>query len=345
MKTANFTILFLTTLFSIAQNNSIKEEKFVSIGGIEQWITINGDDISKPVILFLHGGPGSTMSQYDDAMYGTWKKEFILVNWDQRGAGRTYGRNAPKGLTEDYLTGNPLTVEQMTKDGIELTKYLLDHLNKKKIILLGTSWGTVPGTEMALAKPELFYAYVGHSQFVNFTENIDFAYQKSYALAENSKDFDALEILQELGKPPYDNAKNYGQLIRIIKKYERENSTPAPDNWFMLAPEYNNEKDAKDREDGDDYSFINFVGNKKLGIKSMVSEINFKENGQKFKIPVYLIQGEQDILTAKAINKPYFDSITAPKKEYFLLPNAAHGFNQSVIDKQYEVVTSYIALE
>jgi predicted alpha/beta-fold hydrolase len=80
----------LLTLTLNAQTKSINEEKFISIGGIEQWVTIKGSDITKPVILFLHGGPGSVISPYSDAVYGEWEKEFVLVNWDQRGARKDF---------------------------------------------------------------------------------------------------------------------------------------------------------------------------------------------------------------------------------------------------------------
>ena len=83
-------LLILVSLISItlvAQTNAIKEEKFITLGGIEQWVTIKGNDRANPVILFLHGGPGSVMTPYADAIYGSWEKEFTLVNWDQRGAG------------------------------------------------------------------------------------------------------------------------------------------------------------------------------------------------------------------------------------------------------------------
>src|SRR5664279_1943582 len=66
--------------------NRIMEERFIRINGIEQWVTIKGDR-TKPVILFLHGGPGSPLSPYADAIYSKWEKDFILVQWDQRGAG------------------------------------------------------------------------------------------------------------------------------------------------------------------------------------------------------------------------------------------------------------------
>lgn len=331
-------LLLLSTTVSIAQNTPINESKFISIGGIEQWITIQGKDQSKPVVLFIHGGPGSTMSQYDNTMYGEWKNDFVLVNWDQRGAGRTYGRNVPATVDEAYWIENPLTVKQMTKDGIELAQYLIQYLNQEKIILVGTSWGSILGTEMALSNPELFHAYVGNAQFVNFSENINYAYQTVLEMVKKSNDVNAIKILESLGKPPYANAKSYGQLLRVVKKYERKNSTPAPTTWFKLALEYDNEKDSKHRYDGDDYSFVHFVGHGKLGIKSMVSDTDFSMTGTEFEIPVYLIQGENDILTAKEVNRPYFDKIVAPDKAYLLVPNAGHGHNQFVVEKQYEVV-------
>ena len=347
MKIIRFVLLIaiLNTSLLTAQKISINEERFVNVGGIEQWITINGEDKTKPIILFIHGGPGSTISQYKGSFYDDLKSEFILVNWDQRGAGRTYGRNAPTELSEEYFVKNPLTVAQMAEDGIELTKYLIDYLEQKKVVLMGTSWGSILGTEMALHSPELYHAYIGHAQFVNFAENISYAYKKVYKFAETEKDEQNINKLRSLGKPPYDNAKSYGQLLRVVKEYERKKSVTAPDNWFQLSPEYDNEKDSKDRYDGDDYSFINFVGHEKLKIKSMVSEIDFNEYGLQFDIPVYYIQGKEDILTSTAINKPYFDKIKAPKKKYFLVPDAAHGFNRSLVEKQYEILTKHLSFE
>ncbi len=330
--------VFLSSISAIAQTQSIHEEKFISIGGIEQWVTIKGKDVNKPVVLFLHGGPGSVMSPYNDTIYGAWEKYFVLVNWDQRGAGKTYGRNVPSEIDENYWIENLLTVEQMTEDGLELTEYLIQHLGKQKVILLGTSWGSILGTKMAIERPDLFSAYVGHAQIVNFSENLKYAYQKVYKMAEHAEDKVSVEKLQSLGEPPYDNAKNSGQLLRVIKQYERDNSIPAPDHWWKVAPEYDNELDAKHRYDGDDYSFIHFVGHEKLGIKSMVSDIDFNRDGLEFKIPVYLVQGEEDILTSQEMTKPYFDKIKAPTKEYFLLPGAGHGHNQSVVDQQLQII-------
>ena len=107
-----------------ASNQYLNEEKFVLIQGIQQWITIKGNR-SKPVILFLHGGPGSPVSPYSDNLYKSWEKDFIIVQWDQRGTGRTFGKIAPEELTPEYLKANPLTLAQMAADGVELSEYLL----------------------------------------------------------------------------------------------------------------------------------------------------------------------------------------------------------------------------
>lgn len=333
---AVFVFLTLTTS-SFGQSKSINESAYITIGDIDQWVTIRGNDTTKPVILFLHGGPGSTMSQFENTMYESWEDNFILVHWDQRGAGRTYGKNAPSKLDEKYLQNTPLTVRQMTKDGIELCKHLITHLKKDKIILVGTSWGSILGVEMILKSPELFKAYVGHSQVINPEEGLKYAYKRTLELSQFTKDSASLKKIKFLGPPPYNNARSTGQLLRIIKKYERANSIPAPHHWFKIASEYDNEIDAKNRYDGDDYSFCYFAGFEKMGIKSMVAGIDYTKTGLDIKVPVYFIQGEHDILTPKELTKPYFESISAPTKKYFLVPNAAHGHNQAVVDDQFKI--------
>jgi len=313
----------------------IHEEKFVLVNSIEQWVTIHGNS-TKPVILFLHGGPGSPISPYSATLYKDWEKEFIIVQWDQRGSGKTFGRNAPEELTPEYLKANPLTVEQMVADGIKLTEYLLQTLAKKKIILFGTSWGSVLGVKMATDRPDLFYAYVGHSQITDPADDLP-QYNKVYHLAEKNQDTTSLAILNTMGPPPYTEAKNMGKLFRIVKKYERENSTPAPDSWFVVTPDYDNAKDNQHRSDGDDYSFVNYVGDQRLGITAMRATINLMKNNTGFKIPVYFIQGAEDLLTPPEATKKYFNSLNAPAKKYYLLSKTAHGFNSSVLETQYKI--------
>ncbi len=126
---------------------------FVEIGGIEQWITIRGEDRNNPVLLFLHGGPGDATNPWGYAAFRSWLKYFTVVQWDQRGSGRTFGRNGEASAS----TINP---DRMIQDGIELSELLKKRLHKDKIVLVGHSWGSVLGFFMVKSRPDLFYAFV-----------------------------------------------------------------------------------------------------------------------------------------------------------------------------------------
>src|SRR6185503_7843757 len=77
--------------YAITSTNGIDEGRYVMVGGIEQWITIRGEDRRNPVLLFLHGGPGDATNPWAYAVFRSWAKYFTVVQWDQRGTGRTLG--------------------------------------------------------------------------------------------------------------------------------------------------------------------------------------------------------------------------------------------------------------
>src|SRR5688500_1447220 len=154
-----------------ANPTGIREHGFIRIGGIEQWITVDGADRDNPVVLFLHGGPGNATSAFAGAMFAGWEKDFTLVQWDQRGAGRTFGRSGPS-------IASTLSTDRMASDGVEVAEYLAKRLDKRRIILVGNSWGSLLGVHIVKRKPALFHAYVGTGQFVNMRENFRVSHQR-----------------------------------------------------------------------------------------------------------------------------------------------------------------------
>jgi len=162
-------------------SHAIGEQLFVPIGGIEQWVTIKGQDAGNPVVLYLHGGPGNVMSPFADAFFKSWWRHLTLVMWDQRGAGRTYGKTGPS-------VEPTMTIDRLAQDGIEVAEFLTKHLHKKKVILVGASWGSILGVHMAKMRPDLFCAYVGTAQDVNIQANFAAAYPRLLALARAAAD-------------------------------------------------------------------------------------------------------------------------------------------------------------
>ncbi len=120
---------------------------YVDINNTKQWISIYGQDKDNPVLLYLHGGPGSATSAYDYAFTRKWSDVYTVVTWDQRNCGKSYSSDQ---------NDTALTYDLMMSDGVEMTKYLLDYLGKDKITLLGHSWGTYFGSNLVLAYPEYY---------------------------------------------------------------------------------------------------------------------------------------------------------------------------------------------
>ncbi len=321
-----------------AATSALHEEKFVLIGGIEQWVTINGTSCANPVVLIVHGGPGNPMTPYGDAIYGAWTKQFTIVQWDQRGAGRTYGRNrllperdASKWTPEQLEQLPPLTMARLTQDGTEVASYVAARLNQSKVILVGGSWGSALGVQMVKARPDLFHAYVGTGQMVHHTENEVSTYETLLGMARVAKDAKTVTALEALGAPPWANPRAFGIVRKATRIYEAKTTTPPPKSWWTPAVLYATEEAQLDYEAGEEYSFLQFVGFKGNG---MLSTIDLYKLGTTFDVPVFMLQGTEDLVTTPTVAKRYFDTIIAPSKEFILLPKTGHDPNQIMLDTQ-----------
>jgi pimeloyl-ACP methyl ester carboxylesterase len=309
-------------------SGKVDEKGFVQIGGIPQWVTVKGDRCANPVILFVHGGPGNPMSLFSDAIYGGWAADYTIVQWDQRGSGMTYGKNRPSDDT-------PLTIEQISDDGIELARYLTQHLGKRKVILMGGSWSSIIAIHMIKAQPQLFTAYLGWSQMVSYRDNPPATYARVLGMARQAGDTDSVTKLEALGAPPWTDPRAFGIMRRVDRKYETLATDPAPSSWWRPAAEYTTPQAEADYTAGEDYSYLQFVGLKGDG---MYSHVDLPALGTRFEVPIFLLQGEADYLTVPEISRRYFDSLTAPKKAFILLPRTGHDPNQIMVDAQYAIL-------
>lgn len=321
-----------------AKDRALHEHAYVSIGGIEQWITIDGADCANPVILFVHGGPGNPLSPFIDELYGAWRTSFTIATWDQRLSGRTYGRNEPvTEVTEERLAATRLSIDLLVSDGIEVAEHLRRRLGKQKIILTGSSWGSVLGVHMAHERPDLFVAYVGVAQLVNERDNLSSSYSATLEMARRKQDTAAIATLEELGPPPWTNPRNFGRMRRVIRKYEAETTSPAPE--FKFAAEYASDADRAAYDAGEDISFIKYVGMKGDG---MATRVDLPALGKKYALPMFFIQGEEDLLTRPSVTRAFVDSLQAPRKQLVMVPRAGHDPNFALIDAHYRVLTEVV---
>jgi pimeloyl-ACP methyl ester carboxylesterase len=295
--------------YAITAPNGIDEASYVKIGGLEQWVTVRGEDRKNPVLLFLHGGPGDATNPWGYAGFRTWLKYFTVVQWDQRGAGRTFGRNGA-------AAASTITIERMVQDGVELTELLSKKLQKDKIVLVGHSWGSILGVFMVKARPELFYAFVGTGQVADPLRNYAVAYAALVERASREGNARALQELNEVGAPPYKDGKGFGVQRKWSNLFEGADAFIKSTVGFALtAPGYSL-GDINDWFEGQIVSAEHLV--------PKTSALDSKLLGGKFAIPVFVIQGAEDFTTPTSLAKTYLNSLDAPRKAFAAIDGAGH---------------------
>jgi pimeloyl-ACP methyl ester carboxylesterase len=296
---------------SAAAPKAIDEQTFVRIGGIEQWISIRGHNRDNPVILILHGGPGVSNAPFAPAFI-PWEKHFTLVEWDQRGAGRTFGRNGSEG------TG-VLSLDRLTQDGIELTQYLRSLLQKDKVIVFALSFGSVIGLKMVHARPELFAAYVGSGQFVNAADGDALGYRLTLAQARALGNTEAINALEAMGPPPWPDVKTRSAAKGWATRMTKADDPASKMNvaaMLKALPDYS-EADLKNLAAGMAFSTEPLVRD---GMS-----FDARAFGPRFPVPLFIFQGADDLNTPTPLVQRWFADLDAPTKAIVIVEHASHG--------------------
>jgi pimeloyl-ACP methyl ester carboxylesterase len=298
---------------SFAWARAVDEEGFVEIGGIQQWVAIRGADRNAPVLVIVHGGPGAAWSGFVVPQFAAWEKRFPLVLWDQRGAGRTFGRSGP--------VGTDITIQRMALDGIEVAQYVCKRLHRSRLILMGVSWGSVVAIHMVKTRPDLFHGYVGAGQVVNWHANEALAYKQVLAKARKAADQEGITALEKIGPPPYDNLRSLG--IRSNWAAQFEPGAPTSAELLKMpfsAPGYS-KADAQNWLEGLDTSQEHFFG---ATMDGPFTKEDLGALGTKFEVPIFFFQGTEDDVAPATLVKSYSKSLQSPHVEYVPIEGAGH---------------------
>jgi pimeloyl-ACP methyl ester carboxylesterase len=298
-----------TRQYAISSPKGIDEGSFVTIGGIEQWITIRGLDRENPVLLFLHGGPGDVTNPWTFRLFAPWQKYFTVVQWDERGAGRTLRRSGPS-------VAPTITLERMVQDGIELAEYLRKHLGKDKIIVVGHSFGSNLGTRMAKERPELFNVYVGTGQVADATKNYSVTFEALLKKAKTLGVPQAIDELTRVGPPPYESSEGYRVQRKWANAFEGADEFLDGTIGLALVAPGNSVQDINDSAEGQ------MLSGERLW--SQLKSVRPADLGLEFSIPMFVFQGDEDFTTSTALARDYLESIKAPRKEFVPIQGGGH---------------------
>lgn len=303
--------------------NSIASLEPVRIGGIKQWVLIRGADKNNPLLLFLHGGPGSAQIGFIRKYEQELEKHFIVVNWDQRGAGKS-GRK---------IDPSTMNLAQFVEDTHELITYLLSRFGQEQLFLTGHSWGSILGVLTAQQYPESIHAYIGISQLVNIELNEQISYAFALERAKEANHQNAIAALSKIGAPPYQNFKAMMKQRKWLLKFlPMELSS----SYLLRAIPSSKEYTLKDW-----FFFAKNVLSSNRALWNEFMAVDLFEKVPALDVPVYLCEGYHDYQAPFELAEQYIEQLRTPLKEIFWFEHSGHSPHISE-SKRFSEVCLYV---
>ncbi len=308
---------------------SIASLEQVELNGSRQWITVRGRDINRPVLLFLSGGPGGSELPSTRLHLAELEEHFVVVNWDQPGAGKSYGA----------VDINALTPERYQADGKALAEYLCRRFDEKKIYLMGESWGTILGIWLVRDNPDLFYAFISSGQMVNTTENDLLGYEFALRSLTEKGDLETVEALKRNGPPPYTEGNltmTYAAYLGVLNDYMNEHAHGEGEDADILV-------DAIQQPEYGLLDKVNWVRglievfNK---VYPQLADLDFTTQANHLDVPVYFMVGRYDVNAMASLVERYYAVLEAPDKELIWFEKSGHPPLYSEAGKVIDVVVN-----
>lgn len=297
----------------IAKENSIAELRKVQLNGRKEWVSIRGENRNKPLLLFLAGGPGGSQLAATRYELAELEKDFVVVNWEQPGSGKSYSAIPKKQLTPEIYV----------QDGTALVRSLLKEFRQEKVYLVGESWGSALGIFMAKEQPELYHAFMGTGQMVAFEETEKIDYALAMKLAKENGDQKIVDSLRKNGTPPY-----YGKSVTtksaVYLNYLSQRMARNPE---IQNPGFQTIRDLSAKEYGilDKVNYLRGILQTFNQVYPQLYEIDLRKDYAKLDIPVYFLLGKHDLNAPRSLAEDYYDKLAAPEKEIIWFEHSGHN--------------------
>jgi pimeloyl-ACP methyl ester carboxylesterase len=310
---------------------SIAVMEQVELNGSRQWITIRGKDANNPVLLFLAGGPGGSELPSTRLHLGELEDHFIVVNWDQPGAAKSYGA----------VPMSEMTPERYVQDGLALVEHLRQRFGEEKITLIGESWGTILGTWLVRDHPNLFSAWVSSGQMVNTTEDDMLGYRMALEVLEEQGDVARVAQLKQNGPPPYTQGNlsmTYAAYLGVL-------------NDWMNSRAHGEGKDAdilRDAIRAPEYGLLDKVNwlrglmNTFNAVYPQLADVEFKDQAARLEVPAYFLVGRYDVNAMAHLVERYYEVLEAPHKELIWFEKSGHPPLYSEASKVVDILVDRV---
>ena len=311
----------------VRYKDGVNEQLYVKLTDQEEYITIAGEDATNPVIVSLHGGPGSPTSYVDYCWQDYLTDDYTVVCWDERGCGRSYYHNAAVDPNNETLS-----FDAQLADLDALVDYLCDRFSQEQVIIVGHSYGTVLGSRYALAHPEKVSAYIGIGQCVNTRDyaNEIYAYEDALSIARaNGDDTTEMEASYEKFVANM-NLANLMELRAKVEPYHPQTVTEDVSTMAALTSPTLGVDDARWYlfQLGvlmDDAKMERYEELVEKPLSEYTNNFDALEHNDAYEMPVMFISGSCDWICPVGLVEEYMDAMTAPRKELRRIEGCGHS--------------------
>lgn len=292
--------------------NSVSILEKVKLGGVNQWITIRGRKKELPILLYLHGGPGSPQTGAQQKYNRELEDHFLVVNWDQRGSGKSF---TPE------VTADSMNLNQMLEDTAELVHYLLKKFQQPKIFIMGQSIGSLYGLLLANRHPEFLHAFVAINPPINRSKEEQLSYEFALDMAKKRADKKAIQELEGIGYPVEGIYKTIDDMVIQRKWLTKYNGVTFKKNAAFINMHYLLSHHLTFKEK---LSFMKGFGFSATNLWNELTTINFFTLVPELKVPVFFIAGRHDRIIPIDLVQQYADFVKAPEKHLVILEESGH---------------------
>ncbi len=294
----------------IIAGNEISQIYEFTLGGVSQKVLIEGKTKDLPVVITLHGGPGTPipLSVGCRGLFPEFTDQVIMVYWDQLGCG-----------INDCKIGDKYDINSYVSMTVDLVKEVKKLFPKNELILFGVSWGSVLALKAAHEIPEMMDAVVNYGQVI---KNLFFNDEVLRDLEKSNipkKKLNKVKMILKDG--PKEKALPFltGCIRKYTNGYQNKGGKQAPMGniikGLMTSPDYSF-KDFK-------AIMVNGTAKSKLLWPQLLA-IDLSEELATVKVPYYVLQGDTDIVTNTSIVEAIVKQSGNENLHFELIENSGH---------------------
>lgn len=314
----------------IIKENEISQMYEFSLGNIPQKVLIEGKRRDLPIIINLHGGPGTPIpfSAGCRGLFPMFTERFIMVYWDQLGCG-----------INNYNLKDQFSVDSFVEMTIDLVTEVRKLFPANKLILLGMSWGSILALKTVHKMDKGVDAVVIWGQVLRkllFNDEVSETLEKS-GLSE--KKMRRIRIMTPENASDKDMQLLSGSIRKYTDGYTNKKGAKAPVGaiirGLMASPDYKLKDFKAIMVNGTSTSTRLWPELLKLDLREELSNVC---------IPYYILQGDTDIVTSTSDIVKQITSWENPHLNCRIIPNSGHIPGKEGMDAMLETLIAVAGL-